>query len=58
MQVQFLSWEDSPGGRNGNPLQYSCLEKQRRLVGYSPWGPKELDMTKCSCTHTLGEEEK
>ena len=29
----------SPGGGNGNPLQYSCLEKshgQRRLLGYSP----------------------
>ena len=24
--VQFLSEEDSPGGGNGNPLQYSCLE--------------------------------
>ena len=26
---------------NGNPLQYSCLEKsheQRSLAGYSPWG--------------------
>ena len=20
-----LGWEDSPGGGNGNPLQYSCL---------------------------------
>ena len=38
----------SPGGGHGNPLQYSCLEYphgQRRLEGYSPWGPKELDMT-------------
>ena len=28
---------------NGNPLQYSCLEKfqgQRSLVGYSPLGAK------------------
>ena len=25
MWVQFLSWEDSPGEGNGNPLQYSCL---------------------------------
>ena len=28
---------------NGNPLQYSCLEKshgQRSLAGYSPWGRK------------------
>ena len=25
-QVQPLGWEDSPGERNGNLLQYSCLE--------------------------------
>ena len=33
---------------NGNPFQYSCLEnphQQRSLMGYSPWGRKELDMT-------------
>ena len=38
----------SPGEGNGNPLQYSCLEKShgwRSLVGYSPWGRKESDMT-------------
>ena len=38
----------SPGGGHGNPLRYSCLEKphgQRSLVGYSPWGHKESDMT-------------
>ena len=31
----------SPGGGNGNPLQYSCLKKshgQRSLVGYSSQG--------------------
>ena len=31
----------SPGGGNGSPLQYSCLENhhgQRSLVGCSPWG--------------------
>ena len=36
-----------PGGGNGNPLQYSCLEnphEQRSLVGYSSWGRKESDM--------------
>ena len=30
----------SPGGGNGNPLQFSCLENphgQRSLVGYSSW---------------------
>ena len=36
----------SPGGKNGNPLQYSCLENphgQRSLMGNHPWGLKELD---------------
>jgi len=31
----------SPGKGNGNPLQYSCLEKFQghwSLAGYSPWG--------------------
>ena len=38
----------SPGGGNGDPLQYSCLANphgQKSLAGYSPWGHKELDMT-------------
>ena len=38
----------SLGGVHGSPLQYSCLEnphEQRRLVGYSPRGHKELDLT-------------
>ena len=26
MQVQSLGQEDSSGGGNGNPFQYSCLE--------------------------------
>ena len=37
----------SPAGGHGSPLQYSCLEnpiRQRSLVGYSPWGCKELDV--------------
>ena len=41
----------SPGERNGNPLQYSCLENphgRRSLVGYSPRGRKESDMTELS----------
>ena len=32
----------SPGVGNGNPLHYPSLES---LVGYSPWGHKESDMT-------------
>ena len=47
----------SPGGRHGNPLQYSCLEnphEQRNLAGYSPWGHKELDTTEATY-HTSKE---
>ena len=46
----------SPGGGHGNPLQYSCLENthgQRSLVGYSPWGHRESDMTE-RLTHIRG----
>ena len=38
----------SPGGGHGNTPQYSYLENpygQWSLVGYSPWGHKELDTT-------------
>ena len=44
----FNPWFGKPGGGNGNPHQYSCLENphgQRSLAGCSPWGCKELDMT-------------
>ena len=46
--------ERSPGGRHGNPLQYSCLENphgQRNLAGYSPRGGKELGTTEWLSTH-------
>ena len=46
----------SPGEGNGSPLQYSCLENPmgRSLVGYSPWGCRESDMTEQlhSLTHS------
>ena len=29
MRVLSLGQEDSPGERNGNPLQYSCLENSK-----------------------------
>ena len=44
----------SPGGGNGNTLQYSCLKKshgQRSLEGYGPWGHKESDTTEPVSTH-------
>ena len=46
----------SPRGRNGNPLQDSCLQNphgQRSLAGYSPWGHKEPDMTERLHFHFL-----
>ena len=36
------------GGGHGNLFQYSYLENnhgQRSMMGYSPWGHKESDMT-------------
>ena len=45
----FLSdWYGEGWGGHGNLLQYSCIENyhgQRCLVGYSPWGHKELETT-------------
>ena len=38
----------SPGGEDGNPIQYSCMENphgQRSLADCSTWGPKESDTT-------------
>ena len=46
--VRSLGWEDPLEKETGNPCRYSCLEKShgwRSLVGYSPCGCKELDMT-------------
>ena len=46
----------SPGEGNGNPLQYSYLENPmegRSMVGYSPWGRKESDMTERLHFHFL-----
>ena len=44
----------SPGDENGNPTPIFLPEKshgQRSLVGYSPRGCKESDMTKQLYTH-------
>jgi len=48
--------EGSPGGGHANPLQYSCLGNphgQRSLVGCSPWGCKESDMTEQLSTQLI-----
>ena len=49
----------SPGGGNGHPLKYSCLENphgQRSLAGYSPWGLKESDTTQQLSTHSTWDQ--
>ena len=45
----------SPGGGHGDSFLYSSLENptgHRSLVGCSPWGCKELDMTEQLSTQT------
>ena len=44
----ILGWGRYPVEGNGNPLQYSCLEKPMDRGAwqvYSPWGCKESNMT-------------
>ena len=46
----------SPGGANGNRLQYSCLGNslgRGALEGYRTWCCKELDMTEHSPQHSI-----
>jgi len=57
--VRSLGWEDPlEVGMHDNPLQYSYLENpygQRSLVGCSPWGCRESDMTVTEHTHVLNK---
>ena len=44
-----------PGGGNGNPTQYSCLENPMDSGAWqaiSPWGCKESDVTEHTRMHT------
>ena len=48
--VQSLGWEDPLEEGMATHSSYPCLENahgQRSLVGYSPRGWKESDMTRC-----------
>ena len=49
-------WGRSPGGGNGNPLQYSCQDNpmdRGAWQGYSPWGHKESDKTEHACIYSF-----
>ena len=46
----------SPGGGNGNTIQYFSLEKsheQRSILGYIPWAGKESDRSEHAHTYAL-----
>ena len=46
----------SPGGGNGYPLQYSCLENSMDRGSWRPivqWGHKESHMTECIHIHYI-----
>ena len=51
MRVRSLGQEDSPGGENGNPLQYSCLGDSMDRGVWRAMGCKESDMTEAT-SHT------
>ena len=57
MRPGFDPWVGkTPWRRAWHPTPYSCLENphgQRSLVGYSPWGHKESDVTEQLGTHTV-----
>ena len=54
--VQSLGQKNPLGGGNGYRLWYVLLPTefhgQRSLVGYSPWGHKESDMTEHTEQHS------
>ena len=54
--VSIPGWGRSPGGRNGNPLQYSCLEKS---MDWGVWRTTVHGVEKswtCECTHGAFKE--
>ena len=54
-QVQSLGWEDpleKEMATHSSILVLGESQGQRNLAGYSPWGPKESDMTSNIFTFT------
>ena len=55
-ETDLIPVEGSPGGGNGNPLQYCCLgnSMDRRALQstYDPWDCKWLDMAEQLNAHT------
>ena len=49
-------WERSPGGENGNPLQYSCLENPADRGGWwaTVHGVTKSDMIEHVCVGRIG----
>ena len=57
MKPRSLGWEDPVEEEMATHSKPGKFHEQRSLVGYSPWGPKELDMTEQWSTHFLGQGE-
>ena len=60
MQIRSLDWEDTLN-RKLQPISVFLPGKfhgQRSLVGYSPWGCKESDMTEHACKTAQNIEKK
>ena len=57
MWVRSLGWEDLlEKGRQTTPVFLTGeFRGQRNLVGYSPWGCKEVDMTELLSRHNGSE---
>ena len=55
--VLILGLERFPGGRNGDPLQYFCLEnlmdKTAWQAIYSPWGCSQTRLSTCQLEHLV-----
>ena len=54
IQIQPLGGEDSPGGENGHPLQYSRCKVPRAEEPDGLHGVVESDMTEHACTQRVG----
>ena len=54
MQVQYLDWEDLPGGGHGNPVQCSCLENPMDRGAWRATAHRVAELNTTEVTNHLG----